>query len=261
MKDPIESDSRKWHTPPQPLTLDHNTVHIWRASLDQPSRILQTLSTYLSPDEQQRAARFHFDRDRTRYITDRGILRSILGKHLDIAPDRLLFSYGPRGKPELIQDDNIPVRFNVSHTQAQALFAVTRDRVLGIDIEYMRPLAEIEHLAEQCFSVVEQTVFRGLPEQERQVAFYRCWTRKEAYVKALGDGLAAPLDRFDVTLGPGEPARLIRVAADPDEAQRWSMHAFSPGADTMAAVIVNGHDWKLLFRQWSPDFIPDQQNA
>ena len=240
-----------WAPPPDNLILNDDEVHVWRAALDLTVSQVQHLKQTLSPDELARAARFRFPKDRDHFIVARGVLRTILGRYLGLEPSRLRFCYSPYGKPSLDREcGGDSLCFNLSHSHGLALFAVTRDRELGVDIEYLRRDLADEGIAQRFFSPPEVAALSALPTGVRGVAFFNCWTRKEAYIKARGEGLSFPLDQFDVSLAPGEPAALLRTEGDPQEASRWSLVALSPGADYVAALVVRGHDWKLEGWQW-----------
>ena len=156
------------------------------------------------------------------------------------------FVYGPHGKPELASDGGeTGLRFNVSHSHGLALYAITRHREIGVDVERIRPEVASETIAEHFFSPREVAVLRALPATLQATAFFACWTRKEAYIKARGDGLSLPLDQFAVSLAPGEPAALLYTAWDAQEAARWALHDLASGPGYRAAVAVTGHDWQL----------------
>lgn len=234
-----------WHSPPTELRLTDYDVNIWQADLDQLSARVQQLAQTLSADELARAKRFYFEQDRQRFIVGRGLLREILSRYLDLAPNQLQFCYGLHGKPALAPTLGSSICFNLSHSQGLALYAITRDRPIGIDVEYIRPLAEAEQIAANFFSAQENTALHHLPLNQKQVAFFSCWTRKEAYIKAVGDGLALPLDQFDVSLAPGEAARLISIKGDRTAATQWSLQELKPASNYIAAVAVAGHNWNL----------------
>ena len=212
---PIASTSPPWGLPPEKIILGSNEVHVWRASLDEfPSQIDIFLHT-LAADEQKRAERFYFQRDRERFITAHGVLRAILGLYLNRAPKYLSFRYSSHGKPALAwESGGDAIRFNMSHSHGVALYAVTRDREVGIDVEFIRRDLAVEQIAERFFSRRETATLRALPTALREHAFFLCWTRKEAYIKARGEGLSLPLDQFDVSLIPGEPAALLSTRPD-----------------------------------------------
>jgi 4'-phosphopantetheinyl transferase len=179
-------------------------------------------------------------------------LRAILAKYLNRVPQSVSFTYGPRGKPALAENwSNDRITFNLSHSEGLALCAVTRAREVGIDIEYTGRRTEVERDAERFFSPSEVHTLRALPSDLRRHAFFLCWTRKEAYIKAKGEGLALPLAQFAVSLTPGEPAALLSTDWDPNEATRWSMQELTPAPDYAAAIAVEGHGWSLSCWEWS----------
>ena len=239
-------DAFPWRPTPQTLTLSRNEVHVWRAALDVPELQVRRLWDTLTADERQRAERYLFQKDRTHFVVARGLLRVLLGRYLREDPPHLRFTYGSHGKPALATDTGgMALRFNVSHSHGLALYALTRGREVGVDVEYIRPEVVQEKVAERFFSPREVTVLRALPTPLQTTAFFACWTRKEAYIKATGDGLALPLDQFDVSLAPGEPAALLRTTWDPQEAARWALQDLAPAPGYRAAVAVAGHDWCL----------------
>jgi 4'-phosphopantetheinyl transferase len=207
------------------------------------------LERTLALDERSRAGRFYFRHDRERFIVARGILREILGRYLSRAPESLSFSYSSYGKPALVSESGAEaIRFNISHSHGTALYVVTRGRELGVDLELIRDGLEIEQIAERFFSRAEVSALCALPTQIRRRAFFLCWTRKEAYIKARGEGLSLPLDQFEVSLVPGEPAALM--SAQRDEAFRWSLRELFPAADYAAALAIEGRDCSLACWQW-----------
>jgi 4'-phosphopantetheinyl transferase len=241
-----------WHPAPAHFTLSPAEVHVWRASLPaKPSR-LADLHAILAADERQRAARFHADRDRDSYIVARGVLRTLLGHYVQRPPQELRFSYNLYGKPALQgPPDRTPLCFNLSHSHNLVLYAVTYGRDLGIDIEYVRPNFARDQIAEQFFSPRENVELRALTHVQHTIGFFNCWTRKEAYIKARGQGLSLPLDQFDVSLTPGEPAALLQTRDLPDEAARWSLWELHPGPGYIAALAVEGcPNWQLMSWQW-----------
>jgi 4'-phosphopantetheinyl transferase len=241
-----------WRTPPETLTLGGDDVHVWRVRLSQNASRLQSLLQTLAADEQARAERFYFQRDRERFIVARGVLRAILGCYLNLEPSHLRFGYSPYGKPALARDSGgDALRFNVSHSHGLALVAVTRGRKIGVDLERISAEVANEQIAERFFSPREIIKLRSLSTQSQTEAFFHCWTRKEAYIKARGEGLSVPLDQFDVSLVPGEPAVLLSTQADPNEASRWCLQELVLGPGYVAALAVEGHDWQLQCWQWA----------
>jgi 4'-phosphopantetheinyl transferase len=239
-----------WVAPPEQLTLLDDEVHVWRASLTRTPSELQSLSSLLAPDEISRAQRFHFERDRASFIVARARLRTILAAYLKLNPAQLQFSYSPHGKPALNNAEGPDeLRFNLSHSHALALYAVTRNREIGVDVEYIRADFANEEIAARFFSNTEIATLRALPTGQRTESFFNCWTRKEAYIKARGEGLSFPLDRFDVSLIPGEPRATLNVHEAPFEAARWSLQTLTPEDGYAAAIAVEGHDWNLKYWQ------------
>jgi 4'-phosphopantetheinyl transferase len=208
----------------------------------------------LAEDERVRAARFHFEKDRCRFVAARGALRAILGRYLRVPPARLRFRYGPHGKPALAAEfAGSGLEFNVSHSHSLALLAVARGRALGVDVERLRADAAGREIAERFFSAYEVSALCGLPAARQPRAFFDCWTRKEAYVKARGEGLSFPLADFDVSLRPGEPAALLCVRGDEREAERWTLRALDVAPDYAAALVAEGSGWQLKTWRWEAD--------
>lgn len=231
-----------WLCPPERLLLRTDEVHVWRAQLDQERATIRALAEVLTAEERERAERFYFQKDRDHFVVARGVLRMIFGRYLNISPAAIRFSYNRYGKPALEgygAGDAVP-RFNLSHSHALALYAFTRGREIGLDIEFIREdFARIE-IAERFFSPREVEMLRAVPPELQSNAFFNCWTRKEAYIKALGEGLSHPLDRFTVSFIKGEPAALLSIADDPQEISRWSLVELAPGPGYAAALAVEG---------------------
>jgi len=242
---------RLWLPPPAGLALSRDDVHVWRASLELPASRVQSLKHTLAADELSRAERFHFQKDRKHFIVARGLFRAILSRYFDMEPGQLRFRYSPYGKPALAttpgQDT---LSFNVSHSHGLALYAITRGREIGVDLERISADLDCEQIAARFFSPRENAVLRALPTELKSKAYFNCWTRKEAYIKARGGGLSLPLDQFDVSLAPGEPAMLLNTSGDRQEATRWSLRALTPGPGYVAALAVEGHGWRFECWQW-----------
>jgi 4'-phosphopantetheinyl transferase len=242
-----------WQSPPSSHVSPAEEVHVWRASLNRSEDGLQRLQSTLTPDEHERAGRFHFQRDRQHFVAARGMLREILGRYLNAESASLRFGYTAYGKPYLTDEcGGRWLRFNVSHSGELALYAVSRERELGVDIERVRTDIEHREIATQFFSEREVAALCALPEQAQHTAFFLCWTRKEAYIKGIGEGLSLPLNSFDVSLAPDEPATLLAVRGDMQEAARWTLRALQPGEGYEAALVAEGRDWQLKCWQW-PD--------
>jgi 4'-phosphopantetheinyl transferase len=217
-------------------------VHVVRGMLDVGPLEVEQLGALLSEDERERAGRFVFERDRRRFTVARGLLRVVLGRYLDAPPGLLRFGTGPHGKPFLLDGG---VQFNVSHSGERALIAVSPRREVGIDIELHRPDVEFLALARHSFSASERRGLEALPAAEVAAAFYRCWARKESFIKARGDGLAFPLDGFDVSLEPAPAVALLGCAAAPMELARWRIVPLEIEEGYAAALTVEGEGARI----------------
>jgi 4'-phosphopantetheinyl transferase len=230
----LQCEITSWTEPPQTLSLSSGEVHVWRTSLEQPANVVQRFRETLEADELERASRFHFEKHRRHFIVGRGFMRQVIARYLEAQPGALRFSYGRYGKPGLAT--NHTLRFNMSHSGEVALLGVAADVELGIDVEQVRANFATEDIARRFFSNAEVNDFNALPAEEQVAAFFRCWTRKEAYIKAIGKGLSQPLDAFDVTLAPGVAATLLR--AEGDDVKRWMMAELDAGPGYAAAIAV-----------------------
>lgn len=241
-----------WSSPPRSLTLIANEVHVWHASLDQTAYCIQSLYQTLTIDEQSRAERFHFQKDRMHFILARAFLRAILSRYVGIPPSHLRFCYNGNGKPALNPEHcGHTLRFNLSHSQGLALYAITQNQDIGIDLEHIRTDFPWREIAARFFSPRENAALQSLPSNQQIQAFFSCWTRKEAYIKAVGKGLAIPLDQFDVSLIPGKPAALLYTEWNPQEAGLWYLQELVPAPNYVAALAVKGTLQKLQCWQWS----------
>lgn len=232
--------------PPPDLGLAGDVVHVWRASLDAPPVVERQYRDTLAADEVERAGRFYFEHDRRRFTVARGILRSILSHYIRVRPEELRFRYSRYGKPALdVTHGAVPLRFNVSHSAGLALYAIALEREVGVDVEEVRSNVPFAQIAAGTFSPAENVAFCMLPAHMQPLGFFNCWTRKEAYIKARGMGLSLPLDQFDVSLTPGEPALLLRTAGEPEAVHRWSLQELIPGPGFVGAVAAEGHGWQI----------------
>jgi 4'-phosphopantetheinyl transferase len=240
----------KWLKPGDDHTLREDEVHVWRIGLDWlPERIAE-LEQGLSQDEREKAGRFHFAVDRKRYTVGRGVLRRLLARCLGTRPDELCFDYSRFGKPSLAAGfAQSQLQFNVSHSGDLVLIGLTFGRAVGIDIERTRTDIAVEGIAERFFSPRERAALAALEPSQQIDGFFACWTLKEAYIKAHGEGLSLPLDGFDVSLLPGE-ARLLETRPDPAEAQRWVLRELEVGRGYQAALAVEGAGWQLRTLDW-----------
>ncbi|HEX6863098.1 MAG TPA: 4'-phosphopantetheinyl transferase superfamily protein [Thermoanaerobaculia bacterium] len=239
--------------PPRPaapgLDLGPGEIDVWSIRLDPSPDRVERLGRLLAPDEWERANRFRFDKHRRQYVVGRGALRTLLGAYLGIRPELVRFTYGPRGKPFLAPPhDASGLQFNLTNSDELALVGFVRGREIGVDVEYLRKMPDCEQISERFFSESERKVLRSIPFPAKEEAFFNCWTRKEAYLKAVGEGLAAPLDSFDVTLAPGDPPRMLTLEGDAARAARWFFHHLRPAPDYIGAVAVEGGEWAV--RTW-----------
>ena len=242
-----------WSPAPRRLPgLDAAGVHVWRIALAVPDAEQAERAAMLAPDERARAARFHFERDRRRWTAARGAVRAVLAGYAGAPAASLIFRVGPHGKPAL---DGPAARaaldFNVSHSGDLALCAVTRARAVGVDVEAVRPEFATDEVARRFFAPGEVVALEALAPDERVEAFFACWTRKEAYIKARGSGIALGLDRFEVALAPGRPAALLATRDEPAAAARWRLVALAPGEGYVGALATDGPA-HLACWQWPP---------
>jgi 4'-phosphopantetheinyl transferase len=204
-------------------------IHVWRYEpADSEPSIL------LSDDERQRAARFVFEKDRRFFAACRSALRVLLGRYLERRAEEISFVYSERGKPRVAGEGDL--RFNVSHSGGLAVFAFTLGCELGADVEMVRPVPEMDHIAQRFFCQEEYNELVNLPEDEKPDAFFRCWTRKEAYIKATGDGLSAPLDQFRVTFGAQHDARFVHINHDRTKAAQWTLQTLQLDSPFVGAL-------------------------
>jgi len=226
-----------------PLTDDE--VRVWRIGIDLPPSELTELRLVLSSDEQERVERFRFEADRRRSVVSRGCLRLLLGALLRLPAFSLRFEYNEFGKPKLISTQEQGLQFNVSHSGDLVLIAITKGRAVGLDVEKIRTDIDLDGVAARFFSTDENRRLASLAGPAKYEAFFTCWTRKEAYLKAHGGGLSVPLDRFDVSFLPNEDAALLATRPDPNEAKRWTLLPISVPSGYAAALASEGTDWRL----------------
>ena len=227
-----------WLPAPKKLDLLLNDVHIWRINLNSSESQLQFFRETLSSDEIARAQRFYFPEHRQRFIAGRGTLRAILGQYLGIDPKQVEFEYQPRGKPLLAAKfADKGLLFNLSHSQDLALCGVSYQNQIGVDLEYIRTMSDLEGLAKRFFSSREYEYLRLISPQEQQQIFFRYWTCKEAYLKATGDGLVQ-LEEIEISLTPNQPSQLLVSGG-------WNLRELTPAENFAAAVVVTGSNINL----------------
>lgn len=225
-------------------------VQVWQARLDVPAGMLDELRATLSMDELTRAAHFYFPRDRDHFTAAHGIIRDILAGYLNVSPATLEFSNNAYGKPALAGPLSNALRFNLSHSGELVVLAIARDREVGVDVEQYAPDRADLAVAEYYFSPSEVARLRSLSAALRPRGFLNCWTRKEAYIKALGMGLSIPLDSFDVSLAPDEPAALLRTSVTAD-VETWQLRHLDFGEQYIGALAAPGVGWSVVLRDWT----------
>lgn len=242
-----------WSLAPTWPTLGTTDVHIWAANLDLPADALSRFLATLSNDERERAARFHFDRHRNRYIAGRGIVRSLIARYLDSQPGALQFSYNPNGKPALSgRFANPGLDFNLAHSENLALFAVTRGGAVGIDVEKIRPMTDADELVARFFSPRENALFQKLAQEQKTIAFLNLWTRKEAWLKATGEGIGHLLAKVEVTFLPNESARFLTLPEHAGTNADWLVRELKPASDFIGAIALPEIQSSIFQFQYSP---------
>ena len=233
-----------WCSGPLAADLHNDEVHIWAACLEINRAQLERLEATLAPDERAHGMSMRFVRDRSCFIAARGILRDILGRYLRCAPNSLKFSYNSAGKPALaIEADNHELRFNLSHSDGIALYAVSM-REVGIDVEHIQPHLAEKRIAERFFSTNEISAFYGLPSSVQVEAFFHYWTTKEAYIKARGEGFRIPTDSPTLSLAPNKSAGLVSGDC------RWSFQSLTPAPGYVGSVVAKGSNWRVRLWKW-----------
>lgn len=232
-----------WQTVAQTPPLNLKEVHIWRVRLEQPGDKATSFKSVLSPDELERAGRFYFDRDRQRYIVARGQLRWLLADYLSQPAAEIDFEYSAQGKPGLVGEAG--VQFNVSHAQDVILLGFCRGTPLGVDVEQVRPLSDMDAVAHRSFSTEEYADYLSFPPEQKPTAFFNCWTRKEAFIKAVGEGLSYPLREFSVALLPDDPVRFRQIRGSTAVATAWTLHSIRPDTGYVGALALKGVRWQV----------------
>jgi 4'-phosphopantetheinyl transferase len=231
--------------------LSQDEVHVWCASLKQPAQQVEQFYELLFQDEKDRAGRYYFEHLRQSFIVARGVLRFLLARYTGLQAEQLEFTYQEAGKPQLSWKCDRKIFFNLSHSHEFALYAFSSTRNVGVDLEYIRPADDLAFIAERNFSSHEIAELKTLSPDKTTQGFFNCWTRKEAYIKAIGDGISFPLQEFDVSIKPGEPAKLLSIHGNAQEAARWSMVELYPAVGYAAALVVEGSAQNVVYREWS----------
>lgn len=238
---------------PSLLRPKDDEVHLWIIRLSQIGPEIAELSDFLNPDEKQKAARFFRNGDQRRFIVAHGVLRQLLGGYLSAAPEALNFTVNDFGKPALVRKpgDHL-LSFNLAHSGDVILYGVANGQQVGVDVEAIRDDLRVMELAEGQFSAHELAVLQATPPDERVTAFFRCWTRKEAYLKARGEGLGFPLNQFSVTFGPNEAPAVHWASDDPLVTERWSMFDLVPAPGYAGAVVMGAKRARIVSCHWPP---------
>lgn len=241
-----------WQVPFSPPSLNEHQVHVWRANLDLPPDQVEQLASYLALDEQARASKFKFQQHQTRFIAARGILRQLLANYLQINPCDIEFAYSDRGKPRLaaslIKTKHQQLQFNLSHSQDYALYGFTYNSAIGVDIEYLRDMPDALKIAQRFFSPEEYKLIHNTPTPEQIAVFFTLWTAKEAYLKAVGTGLAGSLDQVEIDVNP---PRLLAINGSQDQAASWLLYPCVPTIDYLGAIATNANMTTTDISFWS----------
>ncbi len=238
------ADTLDWSPESDPAFPASSEVHLWRVRLDVEEDQQERFWGLLTAEERERAARYRFEIHRIRYVTSRAVLRLLLSKYLRVPELRISIALNAYGKPELI-DRGTGLQFNLSHAGGLAVYAFTVGRRVGVDIEETSRDVEFRALATRFFSVDERRVIDSVPEEDLRWTFYYCWTRKEAYIKALGLGVTHGLRNFSVAIGPGVRPALVHSDVDGDAPRKWTMRSFHPDRDFAGALAVEGRECDL----------------
>ena len=256
--------SGAWGPAAAPPALPPRAVHVWRIDLDAAVPAGLALAPSLPDDERRRAERFRFPRDRERFLAGRAALRGILGGYLDRPPQDIALGRGPSGKPLLLGPVG-GLEFNLAHAEGCALLALTRGRRVGVDVEGLRLGESGMDVARRFFAPAEVARLRATAEDARPLTFVRCWTRKEAYVKARGDGLSLPLQQFQVPLAPDATRALLASSDGPEEVARWTLRELPVARRYLGALVVEGPIGALTLLDWiapgTPGEIPRLDSA
>jgi len=258
----MRSETSIWRSMSEELTFPADRIDVWRVELDSPEPPGRDLQSMLADDERNRAARFHFDRDRNRYIQGRAALRVLLGRYLDIPPREVRLQYQAHGKPELAPPgDSRSLRFNVSNSGGLALIAAGGGRELGIDVEKVRPLPDLLDVARRFFSAREVKALLATDANRRGEAFFACWTRKEAFLKVTGAGLSYPLSAFSVSVDPDGPGEMLELTEPRDVACEWSLCDVEVGRGFRGALAWEGGSQRLQFWEFQAASSPPHEAA
>jgi 4'-phosphopantetheinyl transferase len=234
-----------WSVSPDNMTLSKGKIDVWAVPLDSGKGYIAECNELLSKDEISRARRFHFEADQRRFTIARGCLRKLIGRYLKRDAHSIVFQTNEYGKPRLAGENDMPLCFNISHSGEMAVMAFTYSRELGVDIELIRENIDHQSLSERFFSEAEATILKSLADEDRLKCFYETWTRKEAFIKAVGKGLSIPLDQFDVSVGVGVSPALVDVRYDCANSSGWFMSEITLNESFAGAIAVEGKDAEI----------------
>lgn len=240
--------ARTQHEHSQPLA--DSDIHVWCASLKLPPQDLDELFQLLSSDEKTRAERFYFERDRNRFIAGRGLLRTIISRYLEMEASQMEFVYGDHGKPALkLAPQNKAFEFNLSHSKDLALYIFNWNRKIGIDVEYVHPRPDVDDFARQFFSPRESAFVNALSGKQKEDAFFKIWTCKEAFLKANGNGLTLPINQVEISLEAEGLVMLKSIGGNKAQVTHWHLEIFNPVPGYQAALAVKGHVGQIVLQQ------------
>lgn len=243
--------SNPWKIAKSAPPLQKGEVHIWRAFLDWPTSAISSALAILSEEEKKRAQRFVFEEHRALFTASHAVLRYILSAYTQQSAAELQFATTSHGKPHLVNPPaGLDLRFNMSDSKQLAVYAITLNREVGVDIEWMKPNIDCEGIAKRFFSQEEQEQLLALPLNERRESFYRCWSRKEAYIKVIGQGLSFPLGEFSVSLRPEGMNNLLSVHHDANQAKRWALGSLNIETEYASAIAVEGEISQIHTFEW-----------
>lgn len=222
-----------------PFFLKGETIQVWQAFVPHLKGRLEELEILLSREERLKAERFFFEKDRSLFVVAHGVLRKLLGRYLDLLPDDVLFEKGPNGKPEIVGLSRpAPICFNLSHSHELAVFAFSKQYIIGVDVEHIRRLPDFLSIAQGYFHPEEVDLLIKTPDDKKRDLFYECWTKKEAFIKGTGEGLSRSLDSFAVSLGGGEGLGEIRISGGQGKSKNWSVFSFQPCRGYVGAIAA-----------------------
>ena len=257
LRRPTPDDSApvlEWPLAPEPIRLQPGQVHLWAAAMNEFVDQAPKLGLLLSPAEQVTAHKFKFARDRNRYLIRRGLLRLLLSRYLQQLPAAIEFQHGAYGKPEIKNHaSGAPLFFNTSHSADIAVCAITSAGPVGVDIERTRTIPDIQKIARRYFRPRETETLMALPAESRLQAFYACWTRKEAFLKATGEGIAESLAKVEVTLAPRDPPAVVSLTGNPRAHEQWRLQPFSPAPGYLGCIAYKHAQLALSHWRVNPE--------